>query len=163
MVGALTVGDSAWAGECWPLRQLQPQVHGMGWTRWPVVETECLREACHLEQIPHARQKLHAHPDAGEAHVVGMEVMDRGRRRSELPALLVVLHSRYIEEGIRKEVKFHAGGSDTEVSTKTFALNFPAGLRACIARQTIIYKGCIGIAQTIGVNTHMCTQKMVTK
>ena len=99
-----------------------------------MVETACLQEACHPEQIPHARQELQAHPDAGETHVGVVEVKDPGRRLSELQALLVVVRSRHIEGGIRKEVKFFAGGTDAEVSTKTIALMFSVGLSACIAR-----------------------------
>lgn len=87
------------------------------------VESACRLEDCHPEQRTHARDKVQAHPDAGEEHAGGMAAMDPSRRLHDLEAHLVVLQPRHIEDGIRKEAQFYCGGPDTEVSTKTFALH----------------------------------------
>lgn len=95
-MGALNDVDSACAGECWPLRHMQTQAPCMGWTKRLEVESACLREGSRPKQRTHARHEVQAHPDAGEAHVGGMAVMDPSRRRIDLQAQLVVLQPRHI-------------------------------------------------------------------
>lgn len=65
------------------------------------MRSACLREACRTDQTPHAMPKTPEHPGIGDPHVEGQEVEDPSRSPIELPALLVVLQPRHIEDGIR--------------------------------------------------------------